>query len=159
MYYTRYQSGLAPIILVGDENGLERLYFDVPQAKQKLDMSPLWIENTSFFAEVIKQLDEYFAGDRKEFDVKLNLTGSEYQRKIWELLKEIPYGQTRTYKEIAERSGDPNASRAVGNANGKNPVPLIIPCHRVVGADSKLTGYAFGVELKQKLIQFENSNI
>ena len=78
MYYTRYQSGLAPIILVGDENGLERLYFDVPQAKQKLDMSPLWIENTSFFAEVIKQLDEYFDGDRKEFDVKLNLTGSEY---------------------------------------------------------------------------------
>lgn len=159
MYYMKYQSKLAPIILVGDDSGLKRLYFDVPQAKEKLEISTLWVEDNDFFADVTMQLDEYFAGARKEFDIRLNLIGSYYQKKIWELLKEIPYGQTRTYKEIAERSGDPNASRAVGGANGKNPIPLIIPCHRVVGANEKLTGYAFGTELKQKLIQLENDNI
>ncbi len=158
MYYTRYQSSIAPIILAGDEDGLSRVYFDVPEAKEKLKIPPEWTENESFFADIIKQLDEYFAGKRKKFDVKLNLKGTEYQKKIWALLAEIPYGQTMTYSEVAQKSGNAKAARAVGGANGKNPVPVIIPCHRVVGAKNNLTGFAFGVDIKEKLIKLETVN-
>ena len=158
MYYTRYQSSIAPIILAGDEDGLSRVYFDVPEAKEKLKIPPEWTENESFFAGIIKQLDEYFAGKRKKFDVKLNLKGTEYQKKIWALLAEIPYGQTMTYSEVAQKSGNAKAARAVGGANGKNPVPVIIPCHRVVGAKNNLTGFAFGVDIKEKLIKLETVN-
>ena len=158
MFYTRYQSSIAPIILAGDEDGLSRVYFDVPEAKEKLKIPPEWTENEAFFADIIKQLDEYFAGKRKKFDVKLNLKGTKYQKKIWNLLAEIPYGQTLTYSEIAKTSGNAKAARAVGGANGKNPVPVIVPCHRVVGTKNDLTGFAFGVDIKEKLITLERGS-
>lgn len=99
---------------------------------------------------------EYIVGERKVFDLKLNPEGTAYQKRVWKELENIPYGETRSYKQIAEKLGDPNASRAVGLANGKNPIPLIVPCHRVVGVNGKLTGFAFGLDMKKKLLDLEN---
>jgi len=155
MYYTRYESNLAPIVLVGDEKGLARLYFDIPDAKKKLDINEKWEYNDSFFDDVKSELNAYFEGKRDAFSVKLNPAGTPFQKRVWAALKQIPYGQTRTYSEIAANAGSPRASRAAGSANGKNPIPLIIPCHRVIGASGRLTGYAFGIELKKKLLEIE----
>lgn len=102
-----------------------------------------------------KQLAEYFAGVRREFDLPLNPKGTEFQHKVWNALKEIPYGETRTYKQIAENIGKPTACRAVGMANNKNPIMIVVPCHRVVGSNGSLTGYAFGVDMKEKLLKLE----
>ena len=112
---------------------------------------------TPIIKKAAKQLEEYFKGDRKEFDLPLALHGTEFQRKVWEMLQEIPYGQTCTYGEIGTKVGNPKASRAVGMANNRNPIPIIIPCHRVIGHDGKLTGYAGGLELKQRLLELEQA--
>ncbi|WP_418959957.1 methylated-DNA--[protein]-cysteine S-methyltransferase [Streptomyces tritici] len=108
------------------------------------------------FAETTRQLEEYFAGERKEFDLPLHLVGTEFQLKVWELLRAIPYGETRTYGELAEELGRPGASRAVGLANGRNPVSIVVPCHRVIGASGSLTGYGGGLTRKQRLLAFES---
>ncbi|ROQ60046.1 methylated-DNA-[protein]-cysteine S-methyltransferase [Streptomyces sp. 840.1] len=108
------------------------------------------------FAETIRQLDAYFAGERREFDLPLNLYGTPFQRSVWAELQRIPYGETRSYGELAENLGKPGASRAVGLANGKNPVGIIVPCHRVIGASGSLTGYGGGLDRKQRLLAFEN---
>ena len=158
MYYTRYESKIAPIILVGDEDGLMRLHFDIADAKMKLNIENDWEYNDEFFDDVKNEIDEYFLGNRKDFTIKLNPKGTEYQKRVWEQLRKIPYGQVCTYKELAQKMGSPNASRAVGNANGKNPIPLIVPCHRVIGANNKLTGFAYGLDLKRKLIELEKDN-
>ncbi|MEV7565783.1 methylated-DNA--[protein]-cysteine S-methyltransferase [Streptomyces tanashiensis] len=107
------------------------------------------------FGEAIRQLDAYFAGELTEFDLPLNLIGTPFQLRVWEGLLRIPYGETRTYGELAEELGNPGASRAVGLANGKNPVSIIVPCHRVVGAGGSLTGYGGGLDRKQRLLAFE----
>ena len=108
--------------------------------------------------EAAKQLDEYFKGKRKEFDLPINPQGTDFQRKVWEALKQIPYGETKTYKQIAQTINKPNACRAVGQANNKNPIWIIIPCHRVIGASGKLTGYGGGLEMKQRLLEIEKGN-
>ncbi|MFE7602913.1 methylated-DNA--[protein]-cysteine S-methyltransferase [Streptomyces sp. NPDC057494] len=108
------------------------------------------------FGEVIRQLDAYFAGELTAFDLPLNLTGTPFQLRVWEQLLRIPYGETRTYGELAEELGNPGASRAVGLANGKNPVGIIVPCHRVIGAGGSLTGYGGGLDRKQRLLAFES---
>ena len=105
--------------------------------------------------EVEKQLNEYFSGSRKVFDLPLDPAGTEFQQKVWDALQAIPYGARRTYGEIAAAVGNPKASRAVGMANNRNPIMIIIPCHRVVGADGALTGYAGGLEMKQALLELE----
>ena len=107
------------------------------------------------FAEVADQLDAYFAGDLTEFTVALDVTGTDFQRRVWAALRLIPYGETWSYGELARHLGNPGASRAVGLANGRNPVGIIVPCHRVVGADGSLTGYAGGVDRKRLLLQLE----
>jgi len=107
------------------------------------------------FGEVIAQLTEYFAGERTEFTVPLALHGTDFQRKVWTALRQIPYGETWSYGQLADHLGQPSASRAVGLANGKNPIGVIVPCHRVVGADGSLTGYGGGLERKQFLLDFE----
>lgn len=104
-----------------------------------------------------QQLKEYLAGNRKQFDLPLDLQGTAFQRKVWQELLNIPYGTTRTYKEIAERIGIPKAARAVGMANHNNPIPIFVPCHRVIGANGKLVGYAYGVEMKKKLLELERN--
>ncbi|SEC08834.1 methylated-DNA--[protein]-cysteine S-methyltransferase [Streptomyces sp. TLI_105] len=108
------------------------------------------------FGEAIRQLDAYFAGELTAFDLPLNLIGTPFQLRVWEQLLRIPYGETRTYGELAEELGSPGASRAVGLANGKNPVSIIVPCHRVIGAGGGLTGYGGGLDRKQRLLAFES---
>jgi len=105
--------------------------------------------------ETERQLCEYFAGERTRFELPLEPRGSHFQRKVWRALKEIPFGKTRSYLDLAKRIGSPKASRAVGAANGKNPLSLVVPCHRVIGADGTLTGYAGGLETKAALLAFE----
>ncbi|MFE0773277.1 methylated-DNA--[protein]-cysteine S-methyltransferase [Streptomyces sp. NPDC058861] len=108
------------------------------------------------FGEAVRQLDAYFAGELTAFDLPLHLVGTPFQLRVWERLSLIPYGKTRTYGELAEELGNPGASRAVGLANGKNPVSIIVPCHRVVGAGGGLTGYGGGLDRKQRLLAFES---
>jgi len=111
------------------------------------------------FADVVTQLDAYFAGTLTEFDVVLRLDGTEFQRRVWEALQTIPYGETRSYGQIADQIGSPAASRAIGLANGRNPISIIIPCHRVIGSSGSLTGYGGGIERKRTLLELEmNAN-
>lgn len=114
------------------------------------------VEETQAIKECAKQLNEYFLGSRKTFDLPLNPCGTEFMKKVWQALVEIPYGQTLSYKDIAQKIGHKLAYRAVGMANNKNPIPIIIPCHRVIGADKKLTGYAAGIKVKEYLLNLEN---
>ncbi|MEU8541497.1 methylated-DNA--[protein]-cysteine S-methyltransferase [Streptomyces sp. NPDC048717] len=107
------------------------------------------------FAEAVRQLDAYFAGELTEFDLPLHLVGTPFQLRVWGQLRLIPYGETRTYGELAEALGNPAASRAVGLANGKNPVGIVVPCHRVIGAGGSLTGYGGGLDRKRRLLAFE----
>jgi methylated-DNA-[protein]-cysteine S-methyltransferase len=107
------------------------------------------------FAEVTKQLGEYFAGTRREFDLPLAPVGNDFQRRVWALLATIPYGETRSYGDLAKALGDPGLAQAVGSANGRNPIRIIVPCHRVVGADGSLTGYAGGLDRKRYLLEME----
>lgn len=117
------------------------------------------IKETELIKKVKKQLDEYFNGERKEFNLPLEPKGTEFQRKVWKALTNIPYGRTKTYKEIAIEVGNEKACRAVGMANNKNPIAIIIPCHRVIGSNNKLVGYAGGLELKEKLLSLERTTI
>lgn len=105
----------------------------------------------------IRQLQEYFDGSRKVFDLPLLPEGTDFQRRVWKALQEIPYGQTTTYSRLSDKLGDPKAIRAVGRANGQNPIPIVIPCHRVIGANNSLTGYAGGIERKRWLLQHEGA--
>ena len=116
------------------------------------------LEETELILESKMQLEEYFAGKRKTFDLPLVPKGTEFQQKVWKALQEIPYGETRTYGEIAAAIGNPKAARAVGMANNKNPIGILIPCHRVVGANGKLVGYAGGMEKKEFLLELERNN-
>ena len=112
-------------------------------------------KDTKLLLEVEKQLKEYFEGKRTKFEISLNPKGTEFMKKVWKELLKIPYGEVRTYKEIAEKIGNSKASRAVGMANNKNPIPIIIPCHRVIGSNNKLVGYALGLDIKQYLLDLE----
>ena len=115
-------------------------------------------EENGLNREVIRQLKEYFAGKRREFSLPLSPAGTEFQKKVWSVLQEIPYGETRTYKEIAGRCGNEKACRAVGMANHVNPIGIVIPCHRVVGSSGKMVGYAGGLDKKQYLLELEGGN-
>ena len=156
MYYTHFNSQIGTITLIGDEDGIQRLYIHNPYAKYPLLLDDGIEEDASIFSAAIHQLEEYLAGSRRSFDLKLNPQGTPFQKSVWEKLTQIPFGKTLGYGEIAKDLNNPNASRAVGAANGKNPIPLIIPCHRVIGANGKLTGFAFGTELKQQLLDLED---
>ena len=112
-------------------------------------------EQSGYFEEVAKQLDEYFAGKRTKFELNIYPKGTEFQKKVWAELLKIPYGKTKSYQEIADAIGEPNAQRAVGSACNKNPILLIIPCHRVVSKTGKLTGFACGIDRKEQLLKLE----
>jgi methylated-DNA-[protein]-cysteine S-methyltransferase len=116
-----------------------------------------WEPDDEAFPEAVEQLDAYFAGDRTDFDLDLNLVGTAFQRKVWEALLTIPYGETRSYGEIARQIGSPGAFRAVGLANGHNPIGIIVPCHRVIGSNGSLTGYGGGLDRKRALLELEKS--
>lgn len=125
---------------------------------ENMDENTLNDSKTEFTDKVFYQIKEYIKGKRKTFDFPYLLRGTEFQKKVWEELLKIPYGETKTYKEIANLIGNPNASRAVGKANNKNPLMILIPCHRVIGTDGKLTCYARGLEIKKYLLDLEKNN-
>lgn len=116
-------------------------------------------KETPLLKETEKQIMEYFEGKRKKFDVPLNPKGTNFMKKVWTILQEIPHGEVKTYGQIAQKVGNPKAARAVGMANHKNPIPIIIPCHRVIGSNGKLTGYALGMEMKKFLLEWEKKNV
>jgi methylated-DNA-[protein]-cysteine S-methyltransferase len=118
-----------------------------------------WQPDEDAFPDAVAQLAAYFAGERTSFDLDLELTGTEFQRRVWAALQTIPYGETRSYREIAEQVGAPTAFRAVGLANGRNPIGIIVPCHRVIGAGGSLTGYGGGLDRKRLLLELEKSRI
>lgn len=113
------------------------------------------VQNTALLEKADRELTEYFTGERKHFDLPLLLNGTNWQEKVWTALMEIPYGETRSYKEIAQAAGNPKGCRAVGNANNKNHLPIVIPCHRVIGAQGKMVGFGGGIALKEKLLALE----
>lgn len=157
MYYTKFKTDICNIILVGDDKGLTNLYMETENNTNKFQIDKEWIYNDNFFKDIKNEIYEYLHGDRKKFTVKLNLKGTEFQKKVWCELQNIPYGEVRTYKDIAIKIGNPKGARAIGMANNKNPIPLIIPCHRVIGSNGNLTGFAFGINIKEKLINLEKS--
>ncbi|OMC41542.1 cysteine methyltransferase [Mycobacterium sp. GA-1841] len=116
-----------------------------------------WEVDDTAFTEAVDQLAAYFAGERTEFDLELDMVGTDFQRRVWDALRTIPYGETCSYGEIARQIGSPGASRAVGLANGHNPIGIIVPCHRVIGANGSLTGYGGGLERKRTLLELEKS--
>ena len=123
-----------------------------------LDKKSYMLKETDLINNTRKQLDEYFAGKRKKFDIPIKLEGTDFQIKVWKELLKIPYGETCSYLDIAKRIGNPKASRAVGMANNKNKIIIIVPCHRVIGSNKKLVGYACGLEVKEKLLELERKN-
>ncbi|AKB76855.1 Methylated-DNA--protein-cysteine methyltransferase [Methanosarcina horonobensis HB-1 = JCM 15518] len=153
MYYHIVESPIGPLLLAGDEEGLK--YVNFVKGKKKIEVPDSWQENKEFFRDISRQLEKYFAGKLKSFDVKLAPEGTEFQKSVWKALCEIPYGETRTYGQIAKNIGKPKASRAVGLANNRNPIAIIVPCHRVIGANGKLTGYASGLDIKAFLLRLE----
>jgi len=156
MYYCYLNSPIGDLLLAGDESALSLIGF--PKGKMRHDPEPDWIFNEKPFAVTRQQLAEYFAGERKDFDLPLQLSGTEFQVQVLEELQRIPYGETTSYGDIATRIGRPKAVRAVGAANGRNPLPIVIPCHRVIGSSGDLTGFGGGLDLKEALLRLEAEN-
>ncbi|MFD7241790.1 methylated-DNA--[protein]-cysteine S-methyltransferase [Streptomyces massasporeus] len=151
--HTVTDSPYGPLTLVAEEGVLCGLY--MTDQRHRPQQETFGIRDDTLFAETEEQLKAYFAGELKEFTVELRLTGTPFQRAVWEELRRIPYGETRTYGRLADTLGAPTASRAVGLANGRNPIGIVVPCHRVIGANGSLTGYGGGLERKQRLLDFE----
>ena len=155
MYYHVMQSPIGDLLLAGDDAALHFVYFQGGPRPTKPDRD--WEHSDKTFREVIRQLKAYFNGKLQKFDLPLAPEGTEFQMKVWRTLRSIPYGETWSYGELARRIRKPTASRAVGAANGQNPIPVIIPCHRVIGANGSLTGFGGGLPIKRKLLELESS--
>ena len=156
MHYRKMDSPIGELLLAGTEGALEIIGF--PQGKGVVEVQPGWRGEASAFADVVLQLKEYFAGQRKVFDLELKPSGTSFQLEVLQALKHIPYGQTMSYQDIANAVGRPRAVRAVGSANGRNPLPIVIPCHRVIGSDGSLTGFGGGLRAKQYLLALESND-
>ena len=152
-HHTVIDSPYGPLTLVADDGILCGLY--MTEQRHRPPEESFGPRDETLFAEAEEQLQAYFSGDLKEFSLELHLQGTPFQRTVWDQLRKIPYGETRSYGELAAALGNPSASRAVGLANGKNPIGIIVPCHRVVGADGSLTGYGGGLDRKRRLLDFE----
>lgn len=152
--FTNFDSPIGRLLLTTDGTALTGLYMEVSRKAQSTEG---WVEDGSVgpLAETVRQLAEYFAGTRRKFDLPLRLAGTAFQQRVWRELTEIPYGETWSYGQLAKRIDKPSASRAVGLANGRNPISILVPCHRVIGADGSLTGYGGGLERKQWLLAHE----
>ncbi|EAU48072.1 methylated-DNA--[protein]-cysteine S-methyltransferase [Salipiger bermudensis] len=151
--YCHHDSPVGPLLLAGDGKALRLLSF--PSGHKAVAPQEDWQPDPTAFDAVRHQLDAYFCGDLRAFSVPLDIHGTEFQKKIWALLTAIPYAETRSYGEIARTLGSPGASRAVGAANGANPLPIILPCHRVIGKSGALTGFGGGLDTKTWLLQHE----
>ena len=151
--YTTFDSPIGELLAVGDERSLPKLHLQ--ESRRPTPDGADRDRDDERFAALREQLGEYFAGARREFDLELELRGSEFERRVWDALRQIPYGETRAYGEIAIAIGAPGQARAVGAANGRNPIAVVVPCHRVIGADGSLTGYAGGLERKRLHLDLE----
>jgi methylated-DNA-[protein]-cysteine S-methyltransferase len=149
MRYTTIDSPIGELLLVGDEAGLHQV------SMSPFSVDDEWARDDEFFGEAREQFEQYFRGERREFDLPLDLEGNSFELSVWGALREIPYGETVSYGRIARGIGHPDAPRAVGAANGRNPVAIIVPCHRVIGADGSLTGYGGGLDRKRFLLDLE----
>jgi methylated-DNA-[protein]-cysteine S-methyltransferase len=156
LHYSRISSPAGPLLLASSEKGLVLLEFDrgvFPPRKPKAE----WKESAAALAPYVSELNEYFAGRRREFRFPLDLRGTEFQVRCWRALLDIPYGETRTYADIARAVRQPKGFRAVGLANNRNPIAIVVPCHRVIASDGSLCGYGGGLEVKQKLLELEGA--
>ena len=151
-FWTTMDTPVGELFIAGRDGKITDVRFHRPR---KGFPGPLWERSDEPFMEAKKQLEEYFSGERTKFEVKLAPEGTTFQRTVWCDLRRIPYARTITYGELAKRIGKPHAARAVGGANGKNPISIIVPCHRVIGADGRLTGYGGGIGVKKKLLELE----
>lgn len=156
MYYCYLDTPIGELLLAGENDALSMIGF--PKGSMRRDPESDWIYNEKPLAIARQQLQEYFAGDRKDFDLPLRLDGTEFQVKVLKALQKIPYGETVSYGEIAKRIGKPKAVRAVGAANGRNPIPIVVPCHRVIGSGGDLTGFGGGLDTKEALLRLEAEN-
>lgn len=157
MYYSYKDTPVGKILLVGNRHTLQAIYWDVykyaPQPKAD------WIEDSAEFSDCTAQLDDYFAGRQKKFTVQFEATGTPFQKRVWKELSTIGFGETRTYQQIADAIGSPSAVRAVAGAIGRNPLSIVVPCHRVIGSNGKLTGFAGGIESKRALLELEGVSV
>ena len=153
-HYTTLDSPVGRLLLAGADEVLMLINF--PTGSQALKPDPGWVRDDAMFAEARRQLDAYFAGTRTEFTMALAMDGTDFQKACWTALRQVPFGETISYGELARRIGRPKASRAVGAANHANPLPIVVPCHRVIGADNSLTGFGGGLDTKRVLLAHEN---
>lgn len=154
-FYKTMKSPVGLLTLIAGERGLTAILWE-NDAPARVRIDTVCEDNThAVLVETEKQLGEYFAGRRTDFSLPLDMHGTEFQKKVWQGLLSIPYGQTRSYGELARQIGQPTASRAVGAANGKNPISIVVPCHRVIGSSGKLTGFAGGLDVKEFLLNLE----
>jgi methylated-DNA-[protein]-cysteine S-methyltransferase len=155
--YTYLDSPVGVLLLAADESGLREINF--PKRGRPATPNLDWHAQESSLREAVRQLRAYFGGELEEFSIPVSPEGTTFQRRVWTELCGIPYGQTISYGELARRIGNPKASRAVGLANGSNPIPIIIPCHRVIGSNGQLTGYGGGLPVKEKLLALERRQL
>jgi methylated-DNA-[protein]-cysteine S-methyltransferase len=156
-FCTQIESPLGPLLLVADDAGLRQILF--MNGRHPAHRESSWKEGRATFSATIHQLQAYFAGELENFDLQLAPEGTPFQLGVWRSLCDIPYGETISYGTLACRIGNPKASRAVGLANGSNPIPIVIPCHRVIGSNGKLTGYGGGLPIKEKLLALERRQL
>jgi methylated-DNA-[protein]-cysteine S-methyltransferase len=157
IHYTEIESPVGPLLLAMDEAGLRHIRF--VEGRERARPEPSWTKDRAPFTALIRELHAYFRGELERFAQPLAPGGTPFQRKVWNELSGIPYGETISYGELANRIGNPHASRAVGLANGSNPIPIVIPCHRVIGSNGKLTGYGGGLPIKEKLLALERGQL
>ncbi len=156
IFYQYMESPVDPLLLAADAHGLLLIEFHTP--RHPMARLPDWVErDNTILAATRRQLGEYFTASRQEFDLPLAPRGTPFQQEVWHTLATIPYGETISYAQLAQRVGKPTAMRAVGAANGRNPLPIVLPCHRVIGADGSLTGFGGGLPTKQFLLQLEGA--
>ncbi|HEY6565561.1 MAG TPA: methylated-DNA--[protein]-cysteine S-methyltransferase [Pirellulaceae bacterium] len=153
VWYSYAPSPLGNLLMTANEDGLTGLFF--PCHQQRSAPQSGWVSDAQPFQNLRRQLDAYFRGNLRDFDVPLSMSGTPFEQRVWTALREIPYGVTVSYRDIAEQIGQGKAFRAVGLANGRNPIPILVPCHRVIGANGQLTGYGGGLETKKWLLELE----
>ena len=155
-YYEYYKSPVGKLLLVGDGKNMTHLGF--PSGKMQVKSQHNWTKDGSSFTQIIGQLKAFFDGELKNFNLPLALTGTPFRELVWAGLMDIPYGETWSYSQLASHIGAPNACRAVGSANGVNPIPIVVPCHRVIGSNGSLTGFRGGLKTKKFLLELESKN-
>ena len=153
MWFDTFKTPIGRLVVAADDSGIRHVLFE----KNRYDVAdrPAWKRDAAAVREARRQLLAYFAGERREFDLPLAPAGTPFQLKVWKALTEIPFGSTWSYKDLALRIGDPKAVRAVGAANGRNPLPIVVPCHRVIGSDGRMVGFGGGLPVKQFLLVHE----